>query len=339
MVALVRDEAGTILAGKYELLEKAGLGGMAVVWKARTLGAAGFSRTVAVKRIIPHLATSQEFVAMFVEESRVASELQHPGIAQIHDFGVDDDKHHFLVLEWIEGVDLQELVDAFVRAQQPTPWAVIAEIGAQTLEALAAAHERRDASGALSPVFHRDVTPHNIRLGALGYVKLTDFGIARAADRATMTRPDAIKGKLSYVAPEMLKSAPASARTDLFSVGIVLWEALAGRRLFEAATDMQVMFMVHEARVPDLRAIRPDVPEALAALVHRALAKDPAARFESAHDMGRALVDVLRAAPQPVEARRMAELVAWAKSESKGVPAAARPATTELAIDEMEEIE
>ncbi|MDQ3037750.1 MAG: serine/threonine protein kinase [Myxococcota bacterium] len=338
MVALVRDEAGTILAGKYELLAKAGLGGMAIVWKARTLGAAGFSRPVAVKRIIPHLATSQEFVAMFVEESRVVSELQHPGIAQIHDFGVDDAGHHFLVLEWIEGVDLQELVDAFVRAAQPTPWAVIAEVGAQVLEALAAAHERRDASGAISPVLHRDVTPHNIRLGALGYVKLTDFGIARAADRSTMTRPDAIKGKISYVAPEMLKSAPASVRTDLFSVGIVLWEALAGRRLFDAPTDMQVMFMVHDANVPDLAAIRPDLPAPLVAAVMRALAKDPAARFESAHAMGRALALVLRAAPEPVDARRIAEMVAWSRSSAMA-PAAPAPGTSELMIGELEEIE
>lgn len=338
MVTLVRDEAGTILAGKYELLAKAGLGGMAVVWKARTRGAAGFSRPVAVKRIIPHLATSQEFVAMFVEESRVVSELQHPGIAQIHDFGVDDDGHHFLVLEWIEGVDLQELVDAFVRASQPTPWTVIAEVGAQMLEALAAAHERRDSSGASAPVFHRDVTPHNIRLGALGYVKLTDFGIARAADRSTMTRPDAIKGKISYVAPEMLKSAPASARTDLFSVGIVLWEALAGRRLFDAPTDMQVMFMVHEANVPDLGAIRPDLPPPLVAAITRALAKDPAARFESAHAMNRALVDVLRAAPEPVDARRLAQLVAWARCAATGASTASA-GTSELVIGDLEEID
>lgn len=338
MITLVRDEPGTILAGKYELLRKAGTGGMAVVWEARTLGAAGFSRPVAVKRIIPHLATSQEFVAMFVEESRVVSELQHPGIAQIHDFGADAAGHHFLVLEWIEGVDLQELVDAFVGAAQPTPWAVMTEIAAQVLHALSAAHERRDAGGQPAPIFHRDVTPHNVRVGALGYVKLTDFGIARAADRATMTRPDAIKGKLSYVAPEMLKGAPASVRTDLFAVGIVLWEALAGRRLFDAPSDMQVMFMVHEARVPELRELRPDVPEALAAVVRRALAKDAGARFESAHEMARALIDVLRAAPEPVDVRTIAALVAWARTAAPAAPGG-RAGTTELALDDLDVVE
>lgn len=337
MIRLVRDKPGSILAGRYELLHKAGSGGMAVVWKARTLGAAGFSRPVAVKRIIPHLATSTEFVAMFVEESRVVSELQHPGIAQIHDFGADEAGHHFLVLEWIEGVDLQELVDAFVRERRQAPWPVVAEIGVQMLNALAAAHERRDGTGAVAPIIHRDVTPHNVRLGALGYVKLTDFGIARAADRATMTRPDAIKGKLSYIAPEMLKGAAVSARTDLFSVGIVLWEALAGRRLFDAPSDMQVMFMVHEASVPPLRELRPDVPEALAAVIHRALAKNAAERFESAHDMARALSDVLRTAPEPADARRLAGLVEWARR--RDASARDEPGTTELVLDELEGVE
>jgi serine/threonine protein kinase len=293
-----RDAPGKILAGKYELLEKAGVGGMAVVWRARTLGAGGFARQVAVKRIIPHLATSPEFVAMFVEEARVVSELQHPGIAQIHDFGVDDVGHHFLVLEWIEGVDLQELVDAFMREQQPAPWAVITKIMLDVVEALAAAHARKDASGRKAPIFHRDVTPHNVRLGALGYTKLTDFGI---------------KGKVSYLAPEQLRGEGASAASDLFAVGIVLWEALCGRRLFEAPTDMEVMLRVHETKVPDLRELRPDVPIALAQLVHRALARDPAQRFGHARLMARAMIDVLRATPEPVEPRRIAELVAWAR--------------------------
>jgi serine/threonine-protein kinase len=339
MVALVKDVPGKVLAGKYELIEKAGVGGMAVVWRARTLGAAGFARPVAVKRIIPHLATSSEFVAMFVEESRVVSELQHPGIAQIHDFGVDDDGHHFLVLEWIEGIDLQELVDAFVKAKDPTPWPVMTAVAISVLEALSAAHERKDAKGAPAPIFHRDVTPHNVRIGALGYAKLTDFGIAKAADRATMTRPDAIKGKISYVSPEMLKGKPASPQTDVFAVGIVLWEALTGRRLFDAPTDMQVMFMVHEAQVPPLREARPDAPEGLAAAVQKALAKDPAKRFPSAAAMARALTLVLREAPDPVDPKRIAELVAWAKAGRGGDPPPKRPPTVEIAVEDLEEVE
>jgi serine/threonine protein kinase len=200
-----------------------------------------------------------------------------------------------------------------MREQQHAPWAVITKIMLDVVEALAAAHARKDASGRKAPIFHRDVTPHNVRLGALGYTKLTDFGIARAADRTTMTNPEAIKGKVSYLAPEQLRGEGASAASDLFAVGIVLWEALCGRRLFEAPTDMEVMLRVHETKVPDLRELRPDVPIALAQLVHRALARDPAQRFGHARLMARAMIDVLRATPEPVEPRRIAELVAWAR--------------------------
>ena len=266
------------------------------------------------------------------------SELAHPAIAQIHDFDADENGHHFLVLEWIEGCDLQELVDAFVREGQPTPWSVMGSIAIDVLEALAAAHERRDATGRAAPIFHRDVTPHNVRLGALGYVKLTDFGIARAADRATITRPDAIKGKLSYVAPEMLRAAPASAQTDLFAVGVVLWESITGRRLFEAPSDMEVMFKVHEAKAEDLCAVRPDVPPALGAAVHRALARDPAARPESARAMAHELALALRTSAEPVEERRIAQLVSFAKGRTT-VPAMPRIAampTTEIELEDAD---
>ena len=338
VIALVKDTPGKVLAGKYELIERAGSGGMAVVWRGRTLGAAGFSRPIAVKRIVPHLATNPEFVAMFVEESRVVSELPHPAITQIHDFAVDEHGHHFLVMEWVEGVDLQELIDHFVRQSQPTPWPIMTALAIEVLGGLGAAHDRKDHQGASAPIFHRDVTPHNIRVSAGGYVKLTDFGIARAADRATMTRPDALKGKLSYVAPEQLRGKPASARTDLFCVGICLWEALAGRRLFEAASDMQVMFMVHEAKVPELRSVRPDLPENLAAAVHCALSREPTDRFETTHAMARALADVLRTTREPTDARTIAELVKQTKSPTNP-DGTLRPRTEVLDLSELDEIE
>ncbi len=343
MVALiVRDAPGTILAGKYELLERAGSGGMAVVWRGRTLGASGFSRPVAIKRIIPHLATDPEFVAMFVEESRVVSELQHPAVTQIHDFGVDDHGHHFLVMEWVEGLDLGELVEGWTLVGETAPWEVVTSIGCSVLEGLGAAHERTTPSGEPAPIFHRDVTPQNVRVSTSGEVKLTDFGIARAMDRSTMTRPDAIKGKVSYVAPEMLKGAAASATTDVFCTGIVLWEALAQRRLFEAPTDMQVMFMVHEARVPPLADVRAGLPPALVSAVHRALSRDAADRFPTAREMGRALATALREAPEPVDTGRIAEAVAKARRSRASAPGALhakKPKTEVLDLDELEEIE
>lgn len=319
---MVGNPTGTLLAGKYELIEQAGSGGMAVVWRARTVGAAGFSRPVAVKRVLPHLARDPEFIAMFVEEARVVSELQHPLVTQIHDFGVDEQGHYFLVMEWVEGVDLGQLAACFYEQHQRVPWPLAAAITIEVLGALGAAHARRGPDGELAPVFHRDVTPQNILLSMDGYVKLTDFGIAKAMDRASMTRPNALKGKLSYIAPEQVRGKPASVRTDVFSVGVCLWETLSGRKLFDAPSDMQVIFLVEEARIPDLRNIRNDIPDGLWEVVSTALARDPANRYESAHAMARQLAALLRTTDEPTDAIRIAEVVkstrAWLASRAAG---------------------
>ncbi|MEZ4340510.1 MAG: serine/threonine-protein kinase [Sandaracinaceae bacterium] len=308
------DQPGTLLAGKYELIEKAGSGGMAVVWRARTIGAAGFSRPVAVKRIIRHLSADPTFVEMFVEESRVVSELQHPLITQIHDFGLDDAGHYFLVMEWVEGCDLAQLVRSFVADGGAVPWPIVAAIGIEMLGALGAAHRRRGQDGEPAPVIHRDVTPQNILLSTDGFVKLTDFGIARAMDRDTMTRPNALKGKLSYVAPERLKDSNCSVASDLFGVGVCLWEALAGRQLYDAPTDMQVLFMVADANVPDIRETRPDVPDELQEILAIALAKRPVDRWGSAHLMARKLADLLRRTDEPTDSQRIGEIVRGARA-------------------------
>lgn len=313
---MMRDAPGTILAGKYELIEKAGAGGMAVVWRARTHGAAGFTRPVAIKRILGELARDPELVAMFVEEARVVSELQHPLIVQIHDFGVDEAGQHFLVMEWVEGVDLERLAQSFLAGGSWMPWSLVASIGADVLGALAAAHGHHGHDGAPSPIFHRDVTPQNILLSVDGFVKLADFGIARAMDRASMTLPNAVKGKLSYLSPERLRGKPASVQSDLFGLAVCLWECLAARRLFEAKTDMEVMFLVNDAKIPDVSGLRPDVPAGLWAALHTALAKDPAMRFQTAHAMARALSDLLRASGEVVDAPRLAECVRYARQRT-----------------------
>lgn len=330
------DAPGTVLSGKYELVEKAGTGGMAVVWRARTVGAAGFSRPVAIKRIIPHLSRDPDFLAMFVEEARVVSELQHPFITQIHDFGVDDEGMYFLVMEWVEGVDLGMLTQSFLADGGQVPWPLVAALGADILGALGAAHERRGPDGELAPVFHRDVTPQNILLSTDGFVKLTDFGIARAMDRATMTQPNALKGKISYVSPERLRNKPASVQSDVFGVGVCLWETLTGERLFDAASDMEVMFKVNEAVVPDLSERRPDVPELFAEALKMALARDPMDRFGTAHLMSRVLSEVLRLADEPVDARSVATAVRSAQGRL-GVGEHARDAQT-VVLEGVDEI-
>lgn len=290
------------VAGKYELLQPLGEGGMASVWRGLTHGAAGFTCKVAIKRVLPNLAEDAAFVAMFVEEARVASELQHPNIVQVHDFDRDAEGRYFIVMEWIDGIDLGAWIESFTT---PTPWHEVAAIGVEILRGLGAAHERVDAAGKPAPVIHRDVSPQNVLLSVQGIVKLADFGLARAADRATMTAPGTVKGKLGYLAPELVKRAPSSPRSDLFSVGVVLWEALTGKRLFGGGDAYDTIKRIMANKVPPLREARADVPLPLAEIVHAALSFDAADRFERAEEMQRALASLTKSHTEPTDDRAL----------------------------------
>jgi serine/threonine protein kinase len=294
------------LPGRYEILEAAGDGGMATVYRAVTRGAAGFQRPVAIKRVHAHLAGNTEFVRMFIEEARVCSELDHPNIVQVHDFGVDKNGY-YLVMEWVDGLHSGHYVSAFGKRGQPVPHRLAVAIVAQVLAGLAEAHERIGANGEPAPVIHRDVTPHNILVSVTGVAKLTDFGLARAMDRARMTNPDVVKGKLSYLAPELVRGKPASTRSDMYSLGIALWEALAGTRLFSGETDQERIRKVRDGEVPPLAERRADLPQALIAAVHKALALEPEQRFESAEAMGRELLRVIGS--DPVSPREIGQSV------------------------------
>ena len=311
---MVPDAPGKLIAGKYELVSPAGEGGMAVVWKALTRGAGSFAKPVAIKRIQSGKHADPAFIKMFEEEARVGSQLQHPNIVQITDFGTDDDSGYFLVMEWVEGLDMFQWVRSFPRALRTTPWPLVAAIGIEVLRALAAAHERIDAKGQPAPVYHRDVSPSNILLGTNGTVKLTDFGLARAMDRASMTRPNVIKGKLAYCAPELITGAKASPQSDVFALGVVLWEALAQRRLFTGKNDLEVLLAVRKGQVPDVTETRPDVPPALAAAIHHSLESDPTNRFENAKAMARALASVLRSTTEQADAEPLGASVRAARS-------------------------
>ncbi len=310
----MKDEAGTVLAGRYQLVEKAGEGGMASVWRAVTRGAAGFIRPVAVKRIRPGLSHSDEFVAMFVEEARIGATLDHPNVVQIHDFGVDEWGSHYLVMEWVEGVDLRRWSKSYVDAGWHAPWHLGAAIGIEALRGLHAAHERTDVWGKRAPTFHRDVTPGNVLIGLNGIVKLADFGLARAMDRAKVTQPNVVKGKVGYIAPELLETrADANVQSDLFSIGVVIWEVLAGRRLFRGRNDIETLREVLDCEIPPLEKSRPDLPADLIATVSRALERDPQKRFHTARQMIRALARVLRRVAEPTDAEPLGESVATAR--------------------------
>lgn len=322
MLALVIDAPGTVIAGRYQLVEKSGEGGMATVWRAVTRGAAGFIRPVGVKRIKAALSHSPEFVQMFVEEARVGATLDHPNVVQIHDFGTDEWSNYYLVMEWVEGVDLGRWSDSYQEAGWHTPWHLTAAIGIESLRGLHAAHIRTDPWGKSAPAYHRDVSPGNVLIGLNGIVKLADFGLARAMDRAKITRPDMVKGKIAYIAPELIDEGvrEPSAQSDLFSLGTVLWEVLSGRRLFKVDNDVESLRNVLACQIPPLDEIRPDLPSDLVLTVNRALERDPRKRFRNARQMARALARVLRRVAEPTDAEPLGESVATARSRL-GMPA------------------
>ncbi len=305
---------------------------MACVYRAITHGAAGFQRMVALKRVHDHLAGSTEFVRMFIEEARISSELDHSNIVQVHDFGVDSGGY-YLVMEWVDGLHLGHYAASFKRRGEVAPWRFVASIGAQVLAALASAHERVNGQGILSPVIHRDVTPHNVLLSVQGVVKLADFGLARAMDRARMTNPDVLKGKLSYLAPELVQAKPASPQSDLYAVGISLWETLSGERLYAADTDAERIRKVREAEVPAIDSKRDDLPDGLIAIVNCALERDPEQRFRSAHEMEHALLRLMGG--NPVNARELGQSVTEARVAMGLLPRSLRPTPESLspAID------
>ena len=287
-----------ILDGKYELLELAGEGGMASVWKAAVRGAAGFSRTVAIKKIKPEFRAIRNYTDMFIEEARVGSELAHPNIVQVYDFCADAQGSYYIVMEWVDGMDLGTFVKAYRDAGEHVPWPLVVAAGIGTLRGLGAAHERRRPDGSPAPIVHRDVSPHNILVGTNGVVKLTDFGLARARDRVfSLTAPGTVKGKLSYLSPEVAMGGQATPLSDLFAMGAVLWESLTGERLFDGRSDLEVFKQIRQCLVRPLAPLRPDVPPELIAAISGALVREPDRRFGSAATMAFMLTEVLKLAP------------------------------------------
>jgi len=290
------DYSGHLIDGKYQLVSLAGEGGMASVYKAMVRGAAGFQRAVAVKHIKPEYRALKNYIDMFIEEARVGSELAHPNIVQVHDF-VSEGGNYYLIMEWVEGIDLGGLIKVYRDRSREVPWPLAAAIGIGTLRGLGAAHDRIAPNGQPAPVIHRDVSPHNVLLGINGVVKLSDFGLARARDRAaSLTAPGTVKGKLSYLAPEVTFGKPNTVQSDLFGVGSVLWETLTGDRLFDGKTDVEIFKKIRACKIPSIRSRRTDVPEAFATVLEMALSADPANRYATADEYAQALSQVMKQA-------------------------------------------
>jgi serine/threonine-protein kinase len=260
------------------------------------LGPVGFARTVAIKRLHPNFARDPEFVAMFLDEARIAARVRHPNVVPTLDV-VAADGELFLVMEYVEGESLARLVRASKRAGGPPPVKIACAIVAGALRGLHAAHEAKGDDGRPLGIVHRDVSPHNVLVGVDGLPRVLDFGVAKAIGRSQTTRDGQLKGKLPYMAPEQIRrGVDVTRRTDVYASSVVLWEALVARRLFDEEDEPQILAAVLDGKVTPPSAIEPTVPKSLDAIVLRGLARDPSARFETALEMAQAIESAVHVA-------------------------------------------
>lgn len=283
--------------GRYVVFEPIAAGGMASVHLGRMMGPLGFTRTVAVKRLHPHLLEDGAFVTMLVDEARLASRIQHPSVVQTIDI-VAEKGEVVLVMEYVHGESLAKLLRLVTADGGAIPAPIAATIAVQMLRGLHAAHDATDEDGKGLGIVHRDVSPQNVLVGSEGEVKLIDFGIAKAMGRMPTTRTNGLKGKLSYMAPEQLFSEPIDRRVDVYAAGIVLWEMLVGARLYEGEDPRTIMAAVAAgvASAPSLRASQPIDPK-LDRIVLTALARSRDDRYPSAAAMADAIESNLTLAP------------------------------------------
>ncbi len=274
--------------GKYTLLKHLATGGMAEIFLARQEGMGGFAKDVVLKRLLPTHAENQELVGMFLDEARIAANLTHPNIAQIYDLGQEDDAY-FIAMEYVRGADLRRVCSQGIAEDDFLPLNHAVRVAAEVCDALAYAHEKTDAAGEPMGIVHRDVSPTNILITYEGGVKLVDFGIAKAENKATVTKAGQVKGKFGYMAPEQALGREVDHRTDIFAVGINLYEITVGRRLFRATTDLEALEAIEKCDFPRPREVSPGYPEALERIVMRALSSDADDRFASARELQMAL--------------------------------------------------
>ena len=275
--------------GRYELLRKIAAGGMGQVLLARK-GAEGFEKLVVIKRILPHLVEDEEFFAMFIDEAKITMRLDHPNIARINEFGVENGVH-FIEMEYVSGEDVRRMDKRARMANHPVPLGIILRVIADAAAGLDFAHKAKDSKGAPLGLVHRDVSPQNVLVGFDGSVKLIDFGVAKAAGRAQHTATGILKGKFPYMSPEQADGLDIDARSDVFALGIVLWELLTGRRLFKGENDLMTQRLVKACQVPPPSEVEPSLPKGLDAVVLKSLTKDVKDRYADAGAFRMALED------------------------------------------------
>jgi serine/threonine protein kinase len=297
--------------GKYTLLEKIGVGGMAEIWKSRATGPDGFEKVLVVKKILPEFARDTAFVQMLIAEAKVTSLLHHPNIVQIYELGEIDDQY-YITMELVEGSDLLRVLSRCTREKLRVPTEIALYIISEVSKGLAHAHAATDSSGRALNIIHRDVSPSNILISTSGAVKIMDFGVAAADLGVDPTLPDSpakndvLKGKLGYMSPEQVEGKPLDRRSDIFAMGVILFECLTLKRLFVGVNDAQTLMNVRNADIERKFKRHSYIPRPIRAIIRRALAKDPDERFQTATDVQEAILDYLFESRLRVSSRTLA---------------------------------
>jgi serine/threonine protein kinase len=310
---------------RYELLERIGAGGMAEIFRGRAVAEGGFEKPVAIKRILPSLSRDARFVEMLITEANTLAQLRHRNIVQIFDVGLGPDGQYFLVMEFVDGLDLGRLFEALERRGKRLPTHLALHIAAEVCDALQLAHGASAADGSSLRLVHRDVSPSNVLLSRSGEVKLTDFGIAKRTEE--VTGHGTVRGKFAYISPEQARNESVDGRSDVFSLGIVLYELCTGRRLFSRYPDFEALHAVRERPIPSALEMDPHMDPALDALIMRALARPAAERYPSAGAFGAALRDyrytALSSAGEP--AKELARILRSVEESAGPASATATP--------------
>src|SRR5215471_3140299 len=296
------------MSERYQIVERIASGGMAEVYRGESAGVEGFRKRVAIKRVLPQLSANREFINMFLDEARLCAYLSHSRCVQVFDIGQAGGAH-FIVMEYVDGADLQAIQEFLSARGRLMSVEVSCVIALGVCEGLSYAHQACDHQGNPLNIVHRDISPHNVLLTKFGEVKLVDFGLAKASSHLVEEDQDIVKGKFGYLAPEVTLGRGSDHRVDIFAAGILLWEMLAGRRLFRGETDVDTFKLVRATEVPDVRKLRDDVSAELAAVLSRALAREPNDRYASADEFAKDLSVVLLAADRPVTYIDLGKLV------------------------------
>ncbi|MBC7977682.1 MAG: serine/threonine protein kinase, partial [Myxococcales bacterium] len=262
---------------RYELLDRIGVGGMAEIFRGKAVAAGGFEKPVAIKRILPHLSQDKRFVELLIAEAKVLSLLRHRNIVQIFDVGLGDDGQYFLVMEYVDGKDLGRIQRGIETRRGRIPFDLALHVGAEICEALEHAHSARAPDGKSMSLVHRDVSPSNVLVSRAGEVKLTDFGIAKRAEHEP-TRHGAVRGKFAYISPEQARNEHLDPRSDVFPVGVLLWELVTNRRLFSGLGDLDALRAVREGKVRRPREIDTRLSVEIDELIMAALSPTPHGR-------------------------------------------------------------